>query len=239
MTIRRWDSIDLVNKSPKKPIFSVSAPPDGAQYSPAAERNREPILKVLKQVLPAQGQALEIASGTGQHVAWFAQGLPGWTWQPSDAQTDAFGSVRAWCAQAGVANVREPLVLDVLAPRWPARDPAFDGFFDAVFCANMLHIAPWATCAALMQGAARQLTPQGVLIVSGPFLERDVPTSPGNLGFDASLRQRDSVWGLRALVDVTHQAALAGLGLRQRLAMPANNLLLVFARGLDADKACS
>ncbi len=217
--------------------FSLPAPsdgflliPQGAQHSAAAERNRQPILEILQQVLPAQGTALEIASGTGQHVAWFAAGLPGWTWQPSDRQADAFGSVAAWCAQAGVANVREPVLLDVLAEQWPSDGAAFTRPFDAVFCANMLHISPWATGAALMQGAAGHLAPDGQLLVYGPFLEADVPTSPGNRAFDASLREQDPAWGLRELDVVTDQAGRAGLSLHQRLSMPANNLLLVFRR---------
>lgn len=198
-----------------------------ALRSPASERNRQPILDVLQAVLPASGTALEIASGTGQHVAFFAAAMPQWTWQPSDVTGDAFGSITAWCAQAGVANVRPPLLLDVLAPQWPV-----DGqTLDAVYCANMLHIAPWATCAALMRGAARCLAPHGLLITYGPYLEQDVPTAQGNLDFDADLRQRNPAWGIRALQDVQREAAAAGLRLAQRHAMPANNLLLVFARG--------
>ena len=193
-------------------------------HSPAAERNLPPILAELQRILPAQGHALEIASGTGQHVAGFARGLPGWQWQPSDAQADAFGSIAYWCAQAGVANVLSPVLLDVLAPDWPVQA------MDLVYCANMLHIAPWACCAALMAGAARQLTPQGVLITYGPYLKAGVTTSPGNLAFDADLRQRNPAWGLRQLDDVAQQAKLAGLQLRERVQMPANNLLLVFTR---------
>jgi len=215
---------------PSEPAFGPAAPASAARHSPAAERNRQPILEVLQQVLPAHGIALEIASGTGQHVAHFATGLPGWTWQPSDAQADAFGSITAWCSRAGVANVREPVLLDVLAPRWPAAGAAFTAAFDALYCANMLHISPWTTCAALMQGAARHLAPQGALILYGPFLERDVPTSPGNRAFDASLRQQDPAWGIRPLDDVTQEAARADLQLEQRFAMPAHNLLLVFRR---------
>ena len=192
-------------------------------HSPAAERNLPPILEVLQRVLPAHGTALEIASGTGQHVAGFAQGLPGWTWQPSDAQNDAFGSIAYWCAQAGTTNVLPPVPLDVLAP-WPMAQT-----FDAIYCANMLHISPWATCAALMRGAAQHLAPQGVLITYGPYLEHSVPTSPSNLDFDADLRQRNADWGIRQLDDVVQQAALAGLALRERVAMPANNLLLDFS----------
>ncbi len=204
--------------------------PQGAQHSAAAERNRQPILERLQQLLPAQGVALEIASGTGQHAAGFAAGLPRWQWQPSDRQADGFASIAAWCAQAGVTNVRAPVLLDVLAPHWPLTGPAFGAPFDAVFCANMLHISPWATCAALMQGAARHLAPDGQLLVYGPFLEADVPTSPGNQAFDASLREQDPAWGLRPLDAVQARAQGAGLMLHRRIAMPANNLLLVFRR---------
>lgn len=203
---------------------------DAPQHSPAAERNRQPILEALRSVLPVQGTALEIASGTGQHVAWFASALPGWTWQPSDAHPDGFASIAWWCAQAGVANVEQPVVLDVMGPRWPADGVEFGARFNAIYCANMLHISPWATCAALMLGAARHLTVDGVLITYGPYLERDVPTAQGNLDFDLSLRETDAGWGIRALDDVTRQAALAGLRLRARIQMPANNLLLVFKR---------
>ncbi len=205
------------------------------KHSPAAERNRQPILEALRHVLPTQGAALEIASGTGQHVAWFAAGLPGWTWQPSDAQADSFASITWWCADAAVTNVAEPMVLDVMAPRWPADGVEFGARFDAIYCANMLHISPWATCAALMLGAARYLRTDGVLITYGPYLERDVSTSQGNLNFDVSLRETNAEWGIRALDNVTQQAALAALQLRARIQMPANNLLLVFKRADAVD----
>ena len=203
---------------------------NAAQHSAAAERNRSPILEVLRQILPDNGQALEIASGTGQHVAHFASNMPGWVWQPSDAQAAGFESIGAWCAQASVVNVRGPVLLDVMAPKWPTDSAEFPDKFDAIFCANMLHIAPWATCAALVAGASKYLSPHGALITYGPYLALDVPTSLGNVAFDESLRQRDSAWGIRALEDVVHQAALAGLRLRDRFEMPANNLLLVFRR---------
>ena len=205
-----------------------AASDNAAQHSPAAERNRQPVLDALRKLLPAQGRALEIASGTGQHVAHFASNMPGWVWQPSDAQADGFESIRAWCAQSGAVNVRGPVLLDVMAPKWPTDSAEFPDKFDAIFCANMLHIAPWATCAALMAGASKYLSPHGALITYGPYLECDVPTSPGNVAFDESLRQRDPAWGIRALEDVVHQAALAGLRLSKRVEMPANNLLLVF-----------
>ena len=201
-------------------------PPD---YSPAADRNKQAILDMLVKLLPARGAALEIASGTGQHAAWFAAGLPGWTWQPSDAQADGFESINAWARQQAVGNVCKPLLLDVMASAWlPA-----DHQFDLIYCANMLHIAPWATCAALMGGSAQHLAPTGRLMTYGPYLEDDVPTSPGNLAFDQSLRERDPAWGIRRLEDVTAQAALAGLILVARHEMPANNLLLVWTRSAE------
>ena len=203
-----------------------------AHHSPAADRNKQPILEVLLRLLPPSGSALEIASGTGQHAAWFAAALPGWTWQPSDLGAESFDSITAWCTGAGVVNVLPPVRLDVLAPQWPADRKAFaapfDRPFDAIFCANMIHIAPWASCAGLMRGAARHLAQGGALITYGPYLEADVPTSPGNLAFDDSLRQRDPEWGLRWREDVAAEAARAGLRLAERIAMPANNLVLVF-----------
>ncbi len=196
------------------------------RLSPAAERNKRPILEVLRQVLPAQGRVLEIASGTGQHAAWFTAAMPGWRWQPTDFQADALPSIRAWAADTGSANLLEPLQLDVMAPGWPVDPEPFDG----IYCANMLHIAPWPTCAALMQGAARHLTDEGALITYGPYLEDGVPTSPGNLAFDESLRRENSAWGIRRREDVEQEARQAGLTLSERHAMPANNLLLVWRR---------
>ena len=197
-------------------------------FSPAADRNKQPILAVLRDVLPDAGSALEIASGTGQHVAWFAAGLPRWTWQPTDVQPAALDSIAARVAQNGLLNVRLPLQLDVMAARWLPDDARFD----AIVCANMLHIAPWATCAALMQGSARHLAAGGALITYGPYLEDGVPTSEGNLAFDQSLRAQDAAWGLRRREDVEREAAKVGLQLAARHAMPANNLLLAWTRAL-------
>lgn len=199
-------------------------------HSPAADRNKQPILDVLRVVLPEHGTALEIASGTGQHTAWFAAALPGWTWQPTDANAGALPGIAAWTSQAGLANVRPPLLLDVTSPRWPAQGVEFTQPFDAIYCANMLHIAPWATCPGLMRGSARHLAARGVLVTYGPYLEDDRPTAPSNLAFDESLRARNPDWGIRRLEDVAREAQRAGLALRERHAMPANNLLLVFAR---------
>lgn len=196
-------------------------------FSPAAERNRQPILEVLQQVLPERGTALEIASGTGQHVAWFAAHLPHWTWQPTDADAPSLNSIDARIAEGKLANVRAPLLLDVLSPVWlPEDTPAFD----AIYCANMLHIAPWPTCAALMQGAARHLAQDGLLITYGPYLEDEVVTSFGNIAFDEELQAQNPAWGLRRREEVEAEAQQAGLRLAQRFALPANNLLLVWSR---------
>jgi hypothetical protein len=204
--------------------------PTTLRHSPAAERNGQAILTRLQQLLPAQGRALEIASGTGQHAALFGANLPGWTWQPSDLKADDFPSISQWCAQTGATQVRAPCLLDVLAPNWPADGAAFEQPFDVIFCANMLHISPWACCQGLMRGAARHLGVDGRLITYGPYFERDVPSAPSNLAFDSSLRERDAGWGIRELHEVVAQAELAGLRLASRMDMPANNLLLVFER---------
>ena len=204
--------------------------PGTLRHSPAAERNGHAILARLQQLLPAQGRALEIASGTGQHVALFGANLTGWIWHPSDLHGDDFPAIGQWCAMTGAAQVRSPCLLDVLSPRWPTADAAFEQPFDLVYCANMLHIAPWACCQGLMQGAARHLAPQGRLVTYGPYFERGVPSAASNLAFDSSLRERDGAWGIRCLHEVAAQAELAGLRLASRVDMPANNLLLVFER---------
>lgn len=199
-------------------------------HSPAAERNRAPILAVLQKVLPSCGNVLEIASGTGQHAAEFASALPGWQWQPSDVTDESFDSIVAWCALAGARNALPPRLLDVCDARWPIDGAPFEQPFDAIFCANMLHISPWACCAGLMQGAARHLAANGRLVTYGPYLENGVPTAPSNRDFDASLRERHPAWGIRRLEDVAQVAAAAGLHLAARHALPANNLLLVWNR---------
>jgi Protein of unknown function (DUF938) len=201
---------------------------DLRRHSPAAERNRMPILAELQRLLPATGLLLEIASGTGQHAAHFCAGLPGWQWLPSDFEAASLPSISAWCN--GLDRVHAPLQLDVLQPTWPG----VPAQVNAVFCANMIHIAPWACCRGLMQGAARHLSAQGLLITYGPYLDDEVQTSAGNLAFDADLRARNPVWGLRRREDVAHEAAQVGLVLRERVAMPANNVLLVWGRSLPA-----
>ena len=198
-------------------------------FSPSAERNKQPILDVLLRVLPEQGTALEIASGTGQHVQWFAQHLPQWTWQPTEAQPEALRTIELRVAQAELRNVLNPMQLDVLSEPWfapAAQMPAFD----LIFCANMLHIAPWEAGLALLRGSVRHLAPGGRLVTYGPYFESDVPPAPSNVAFDQSLRERDPSWGIRLRQDVEQAAAHAGLLLHARHAMPANNSLLVWGR---------
>jgi len=197
---------------------------DPRRHSPAAERNRVPLLAELRRLLPAQGTALEIASGTGQHAAFFADALPAWRWQPSDGDLHSAASISAWCE--GLANVLPPLHLDVRADAWPG----VPARVDAIFCANLLHISPWASCTGLLRGAARHLSTKGLLLLYGPYVVEGEATAPSNLAFDADLRARDPAWGLRRLGDVQRQAEAAGLRLCERVPMPANNLLLVFVR---------
>ena len=190
-------------------------------FSPAAERNRGPILEALTRLLPESCRVLEIASGTGQHAQHFAGARPGWMWQPTDADALSLPGIAARCR--ALPNVAVPVHLDVLRP-WPAALAAFD----AAYCANMLHISPWATCAALMGGVAPRLVPNGVLAIYGPFIVDDEPTAPSNAAFDASLNSRNAQWGLRRLSDVVAEASAVGLRFEQRVAMPANNLMLFF-----------
>ena len=189
-------------------------------------RNREPILEVLRRRLPSDARVLEVASGAGQHAVFFARALPEVRWRPTDPDAGARASIAAWRAAAELPNLDAPLALDAAEPgSWPTAP------VDAVVCINMIHIAPWAAAEGLMAGAGRLLSPGGQLFVYGPFLEADAPTAPSNLAFDESLRVRNAAWGLRGLDDVVALAGLHNLRLAERIAMPANNLTLVFVKG--------
>ncbi len=202
----------------------VQASDGRALCAPAAERNREAIWGVLAPLLPAAGMVLEIASGTGQHIADFAGRCPTLTWQPSDHDPTALASIRAWRTRAKVANLAEPVRLDVTEQPWPV------GPVQVVLCINLLHIAPVAVVGHLFSGAAPCLEPGAPLVAYGPFLRADRPTAPSNLAFDASLRATDPAWGLRHLDDVTASAEAAGFTRPDVHDMPANNLVLVFRR---------
>lgn len=194
------------------------------QTWPAPERNKQPIADVLRRVLPARGTVLEIASGTGQHVTYFASQFEGLIWQPSDVDAQNLASIAAWVQGAGLANLRAPLTLDVCQPDWNV------GALDVVYNANMIHIAPWECCVAIVAGAARHLTRDGLLIMYGPFRLGGEHTSTSNADFDASLKARDPRWGVRDYEAVAALADSAGLAALERVPMPANNQTLVFQR---------
>jgi SAM-dependent methyltransferase len=197
---------------------------DRRRHAPAAERNRQPILEVLARVLPERGEILEIASGTGQHAAYFAAALPSLVWQPSERDADAFASIAGWSESEKLQNVRPPLRIDVTEEPWPV------GQFAGIFNANMIHIAPWAVGPALLRGAGRHLVAGGVLVMYGPYRIGGQHTAPSNAAFDLDLRARDPAWGVRDLEAVVEVAGEHGLALVERVAMPANNQTLVFRR---------
>ena len=193
--------------------------------SPSSARNREPLLAVLRRWLPGSGTVLEVASGLGEHAAWFAAALPGVIWQPTDRSEEALEILRARGEVSGLANLAPPLVLNAAAPDdWPL-DRA-----DAIVCINMVHISPWRATQGLMAGAARALNPRGLLYLYGPYREAGRPFAPSNQAFDDSLKAHDPEWGVRDLEAVTALAADHGLALTVRVEMPANNLSLWFER---------
>jgi SAM-dependent methyltransferase len=202
----------------------MSETSDPRLYFPHVARNREPILEVLRRVLPPQGLVLEIASGGGEHAAYFASNLPGLRWQPTDANSEMFESIAAHRAAAGVANLLAPLHLDVTSERWPIERA------DAMVCCNMIHIAPWAATEGLIAGAGRTLSRGGLLYLYGPYKIDGRHSAPSNEDFDASLRARNPLWGVRDLTDVASLAERHGLELAETVAMPANNLSVVFRR---------
>jgi hypothetical protein len=198
------------------------APAIGARRSaPAALRNREPIADVLRDWLPSSGLVVEIASGTGEHAAFFAGRFPNLEWQPSDVHPDALGSIGAWREEVRLPNLREPLVLDASSPDWPISSA------DAVLSINMVHISPWVSALGLIEGAARALPPGGPLILYGPWLKDDIATAESNLAFDVDLKRRDPDWGLRRVEDFAAAALEKGLSLEDTRSMPANNLMLL------------
>ena len=192
--------------------------------APAAERNAAPILEVLRGALPAHGTVLEIASGTGQHAAYFAAALPGITWQPSDADARARASISAWRAHTGLANLREPLDLDVCREPWPI------DAVDAIVCINMIHIAPWEAAQALMKGAGARVASGGVLVLYGPYRRSGAHTAPSNEAFDADLRARNPAWGVRDMEAIETLAQAQGFVCEACVAMPANNFSVVFRK---------
>ena len=194
------------------------------QHAPATLRNREPIAAVLKRELPARGTVLEIASGTGEHALFFAGLFPALQWQPSDPCPVSLASIAAYRAEYPGENCVAPLLLDAAeSESWPVAQAA------AVLCINMVHISPWAATQGLFRGAAQVLSSTGgPLILYGPYFEQGVETAPSNLAFDASLKSRDSRWGLRHAEELDRLAASHGMGRRARYGVPANNIMLVY-----------
>ena len=200
---------------------------DARQFSPSAARNRAPILEVLRAHGATQGQALEIASGTGEHAMHIAAALPGLHWRPRDLSAEAHASIAAWTAHLGLENVAPPLAIDAQADHWGVEA---DAPFDLIVCINMIHISPWESALGLMAGAGRLLRPGATLMLYGPFKRDGVHTAPSNAQFDQSLRARDPQWGVRDVAEVEAAATAEGLVLSTVIAMPANNLSLVFRK---------
>lgn len=197
---------------------------DGKWFIAAAERNKGPIIDVLARVLPKRGVVLEIASGTGQHVAHFASALRSLTWQPSDPDPELRESIALRVRDERLSNVNPPIDVDVTRLPWPLQTA------DALLCINLIHVAPWSATLALFEGAKGLLPTHRVLFLYGPYRRYGRHTSEGNAQFDADLRAHDPEWGLRDLETVSEVADRAGFVLTEIVEMPANNFSLVFRR---------
>jgi SAM-dependent methyltransferase len=198
---------------------------DHRRSAPHVARNAAPIADVLREVLPARGLVLEVASGTGEHVLHFAREFPKLLWQPSDPEPAALRSIEAWRAESGLFNLLPAMSLDVRAADWPVPEA------DAILCINMVHISAWAATIGLLRGASRLLGPGAPLCLYGPYRRAGVETAPSNEAFDESLRARDPEWGLRDLEEVAAEAEAHGLALEKVVEMPANNISAVFRKG--------
>ena len=179
---------------------------------------------MLADWLPKQGLVLEVASGSGEHAAFFAQAIPGLEWQPTDPDPEALSSIEAWRTDSGLSNLREPVILDATAASWPIERA------DAVLNINMVHISPWEAALGLLDGAARVLSAGAPLILYGPWIAKGIQTAPSNLAFDADLKRRNPAWGVRRVEDFAREAEARGLVLTDQKAMPANNRMLLFLR---------
>lgn len=210
----------------------MSTTDDARQYAPATQRNREPILEILRLVLPASGTVLEVASGTGEHAVFFAPRLKPRQWIPSDPNPQMCASIAAWSAYLPTDNLYPPLAIDVRTPSWfVEKDTSVDwetSPLNAIVSINMIHIAPWSAYLGLIAGASRLLPPQGILYLYGPFKQNGQHTAASNAAFDASLRASNPDWGVRDLEAVVAIAQDHSLVLDQVYPMPANNLSVVF-----------
>jgi Protein of unknown function (DUF938) len=203
-------------------------PPDLRRYAPATDRNREPILEILRQVLPPTGTVLEISSGTGEHCTFFAPKLAPLFWLPSDPDPNARASITAWQHYAPCNHLHPPIDLDASDANWSI-DPNYLPI-TAIVNINMIHIAPRSAYLGLIAGASRLLPPNGIFFLYGPFKREGVHTAPSNAAFDESLRDRNPEWGIRDLEETIDLAASANLVLAEIYRMPANNLSVVFQR---------
>ena len=199
---------------------------DQRMFSPSAARNMEPIVAVLKRVLPTHAVVLEIGCGTGEHAVSVAEAVPDLTWQPSDPDAHARASTASWIKFTGLSNVLAPLDIDVCSRLWGVEQRAP---FDAIVSINMIHIAPWAASLGLFAGAGRLLRAGGLLVLYGPFMRDGLHNAPSNAAFDVSLKTRNPSWGVRDIADLERVAEASRLGLRETIEMPANNMSVVFS----------
>jgi SAM-dependent methyltransferase len=207
--------------------FILEAGGEAKRIAPATQRNREAITSVLRDILPAKGVVLEVASGTGEHVVHFAAAFPDLTWQPSDYDPAGLASIEAWSSESGLPNILSPLRIDASAADWPLTRA------EAIICINMAHIAPWEASEGLFAGAARLLAPGAPLYLYGPYREAGIATAESNEAFDVSLKARNPAWGLRSVEQMNALAAHSGFALEARVEMPANNLSLFYKRFAD------
>ncbi|MBD1850378.1 DUF938 domain-containing protein [Leptolyngbya sp. FACHB-711] len=214
--------------------------PDARQYAPATERNREPILNVLRQVLPPDGTVLEISSGTGEHAVFFAPRLAPRLWLPSDPNPQARASIAAWRQQIPAENLYPPIALDVRDPVWAVEQNPLPEELQglnlnrnpirAIVNINMIHISPWSATLGLMAGVSRLLPGGGILYLYGPYRQNGRHTAPSNAAFDQSLQMQNPDWGVRDLEAVVAAAAAEGLSFLKTWEMPANNFSVVFEK---------
>lgn len=205
--------------------------PTNKRFAPATERNRDPILSVLRAHLPASGTVLEISSGTGQHAAHFAAQLPHLWWQPTDVGEANLASIAAWRDEVKVPNLLTPRALDVLDATWWAECATLPEPVSAIVNINLVHIAPWSCCEGLFRGSSQVLRSGDPLLLYGPFKRGGQHTAPSNSAFDEHLRSQDPRWGVRDLEAVIDTADDRGFEYQTDIPMPANNLMLLFRRG--------
>ena len=207
----------------------MNTPADQRKFAPATQRNREPILELLLQILPQHGTILEIASGTGEHATFFSYHLAPRQWLPSDPNPELRASISAWTEFFPCEAMQPPIEIDASSPIWPVeKEPLPEPPISAIVNINMIHISPWSTCLGLMAGAGRILPPGGILYLYGPYKQNGEHTAPSNAAFDESLQAQNPDWGVRNLEDVVKAAEAQNLTFHQTHPMPANNFSLVF-----------